>query len=75
MEEELADQLQYDRFSLISTAWVAIKISITTQAFLQFADMNDLIITVTHRTGSMCVCITEAPKPAEVEDGQSHVPN
>lgn len=49
--------------------------NITTQTFLEFAGNNDLIIIVICIATSMCVDMTEAPKPAEVEDDQSHVPN
>lgn len=49
--------------------------NITTQTFLEFADIYDLIIVAICRTTSMCVYTKEAPKPAEVKDDQSHVPN
>lgn len=75
MKEEVTDQLQYHGFPLINTVWLAIKMNITTQTFLEFAGNNDLIIIVICIATSMCVDMTEAPKPAEVEDDQSHVPN
>lgn len=49
--------------------------NITTQTFLEFADINDLIIIVICIATSMCVYITEAPEPAEVEDDLNHVPH
>lgn len=75
MKEELTDQLQYHGFPLINTVWLAIKMNITTQTFLEFADINDLIIIVICIATSTCFYITEASKPAEVENNQSHVPN
>jgi len=75
VKEKLTDQLQYHRFPLINTVWLAIKIDITTQTFLELADVKDLIIIAVCIATSTFVYITEAPKPAEVEHDQSHVPN
>lgn len=42
---------------------------------MEFAGVNDSIIIVIGISTSPRVYITEAPKPAEVEDDQSHIPN
>lgn len=51
------------------------KMNVTTQTLLQFVDSNGLIIVVICIAIFMCVYITEAPKPAELEVNQSHIPN
>lgn len=55
--------------------WLAMKINITTQTFLEFADINGLIIIAICIAIFKCVYIIEAPKPAELEVDQSHIPN
>lgn len=51
------------------------KMNITKQTFLEFADINDLINIVIYIATFTCDYIRESPKPAEVEGDQSHVPN
>lgn len=74
MKKEPTHQLQNSGFPLVDF-WLAMKINITTQTFLEFADINGLIIIAICIAIFMCVYIIEAPKPAELEVDQSHIPN